>query len=70
MTGPASPLSARQDGDVGVVVLHAVQLDPVQLERVLGRQVLGVQVVGDHLRLDANRRRKCPTPSVKERKVS
>jgi hypothetical protein len=37
---------------VGVVVLHADEVDAVELDRVLGRQVLGVQVVGDDGRLD------------------
>jgi hypothetical protein len=55
---------------MGVVVLHALQLDPVQLGRVLGRQVLGVQVVGDDLRLDREQPPVVLDPPVKERNVS
>ena len=44
-------------GDVGVVVLHADQVQALvgvgEFQRVLGGQVLRVQVVRDHLRLDA-----------------
>jgi len=59
---PGLAVVDQAGGHVGVVVLHALQLDPVQLQGVLGRQVLGVQVVGDHLRLDREQAPEVPDP--------
>ncbi len=52
IAGPRLAVLGQAGGEVGVVVLHADELDAVALERVLRREVLGVQVVGDDLGLD------------------
>ena len=53
---PRLAVVGQAGGHAGVVVLHALQLDPVQFH-VLGRQVLGVQVVATTSGSTANRRR-------------
>ena len=50
--GPCFAVLGQARGEMGVVVLHAHELDPVEFECVLGREILGMQVVGHEFRLD------------------